>query len=129
MAVAAGQTLDQIGQRLGQAAPIGGIIRRQDLGHTGKLRGFGGGGGNAVTGDQQMHLAQRLGGGQRLGGAVRAQRAAGHFGNQKYGHQITPASSLSFAISSATLATFTPALRPCGSTVLMTARRGVTSTP
>ena len=129
MAVAAGQTLDQIRQRLGQAAPIGGIIRRQHLGHAGKLRGLCGGGGNTFTGDQQMHFTQRFCGRQRFCRAVRAQRAAGHFGNQKNGHQITPASSLSFAISSATLATLTPALRPCGSTVLTTVRRGVTSTP
>ena len=45
------------------------------------------------------------------------------------GHHSTPASSFSFAISSATEPTFTPALRPAGSTVLRTERRGLTSTP
>jgi hypothetical protein len=42
---------------------------------------------------------------------------------------ITPASSLSLAISSSTEPTFTPALRPAGSTVFTTLSRGVTSTP
>ena len=45
------------------------------------------------------------------------------------GHQITPASVLSFAISSSTEPTFTPALRVAGSTVFSTLSRGVTSTP
>ena len=44
-------------------------------------------------------------------------------------HQITPASVFSFAISSSTEPTFTPALRVAGSTVFSTFSRGATSTP
>ena len=81
------------------------------------------------TRHQHMHLAQALHTGKRLGHRIGRQLPVIHIGKQKNGHQITPASSLSFAISSATDPTFTPALRPAGSTVLMTDRRGVTSTP
>jgi len=43
--------------------------------------------------------------------------------------QSTPASTFSFCTSSATEPTFTPALRPPGSAVFTTFRRGETSTP
>src|SRR5208282_4554183 len=59
-----------------------------------------------------------------------AQTAVRDFGQQQGRHdQITPASSCSLATSSATVLTFTPALRPPGSAVLSTFRRGETSTP
>ena len=59
-----------------------------------------------------------------------AQTAVRDFGQKKRRHgQITPASSCSLATSSATVLTFTPALRPLGSAVFSTFRRGVTSTP
>ncbi len=66
--------------------------------------------------------------GQRLVGGVLDRRIV-VFGNQQRGHQRTPASVLSFEISSATSLTLTPPLRPGGSVVLSTSRRGVRSTP
>src|SRR5262245_30354560 len=49
-------------------------------------------------------------------------------GDQQRRHRM-PASFFSLATSSATEATLTPALRPGGSTVLITSKRGATSTP
>src|SRR5665647_3952072 len=72
--------------------------------------------------------AKRGGGGQRLVGGI-LQQGVVVFGNQQRGHQITPASFLSFETSSATSLTLTPALRPPGSVVLMISRCGVRSTP
>ena len=83
----------------------------------------------ARAGNQHMHVAQARHGGQGFRHGVNRQSAFVHIGNQKNGHQITPASSLSFAISSATEATLTPALRPAGSVVFTIDRRGATSTP
>ena len=50
-------------------------------------------------------------------------------GEDQDGHQSTPASVLSLAISSSTEPTLTPALRVAGSTVFSTFSRGATSTP
>ena len=72
--------------------------------------------------------AHRLRRGHRLGGGVVQVRVV-VLGEDQDGHQITPASVFSFAISSSTEPTLTPALRVAGSTVFTTFSRGVTSTP
>lgn len=75
-----------------------------------------------------MHLAAHLGrGGQRLVGRV-FQRSVVVFCNEEDSHQIAPA-SLSLATSSAGEPTLMPAWRFGGSSVLMTLRRAVVSTP
>src|SRR6201996_8656859 len=77
-----------------------------------------------------MHIAAQLGSGsQRLGGDV-LQGFVVVFSNQQCRHlQRTPASFFSLDTSSATSLTLTPPLRPGGSDVFTTSRRGVTSTP
>ncbi len=104
-------------------------IGEQDLRHTLKRRRLGRRRVAALPGDQHMDLAEALHGLQRLGQRIGAKMPVADIGKKKNSHQITPASSFSFAISSSTEPTFTPALRPAGSTVLTTVRRGVTSTP
>jgi hypothetical protein len=101
----------------------------QHLGGAVQLRRGLGGGGDAFAGDQHVDLAEALHGGQRLGGGVEREIRAVELRDQKNGHQITPASSFSFATSSSTLATRTPALRAGGSTTDSTVSRGATSTP
>ena len=69
------------------------------------------------------------------GKAITAARAFGGdvdvlvVGEEQGRHQITPASFFSLATSSSTEVTLAPALRPGGSVVLSTFRRGETSTP
>ena len=76
--------------------------------------------------DRRAQLQRRR---QRPGGDV-GEMAVRDFGKKQGRHrQITPASSLSLATSSATVLTLTPALRPLGSVVFSTLRRGATSTP
>ena len=127
--VAAGERDDQRRQRLGEvvarraarrrAAPS----RRRRAWRRRRRRP------GALAGDQHMDVAaERLGGGQRLVGGV-LERGVVVFGKQQRGHQSTPASFLSLATSSATMPTLMPALRPGGSVVLSTFRRGVISTP
>ncbi len=83
----------------------------------------------ALAGHQDMHVAaERLGCGHRLGGRV-LEMSVVVFRDQKGGHCNTPASFFSFSTSSATEPTFTPDLRPPGSTVFSTSSRGLTSTP
>ena len=82
----------------------------------------------ALAGDQHMHRAADGGCGGE--GLVRdaVQRLVVMFRDQQRGHQITPA-SLSLPTSSLAEPTLTPALRPPGSTVFRTVRRGLASTP
>ena len=125
------QRHDQRGQRLGEVVGIGIALGDQHLGDAGELRRrFGRSlGALAATGDQHVNLGTQLGGrGQRLVGGV-LEGLVVVFGNQQRGHQRTPASVLSFEISSATSLTLTPPLRPGGSMVLSTSRCGVRSTP
>ena len=103
------------------------ILGVQHLGGAFQLGGFRRG--RSRTGDQKMHLAQTLHSGQGLGHRVGRQLRAIHIGKKKNGHQITPASSLSFAMSSSMEPTLTPALRPPGSSVLTTFSRALVSTP
>ncbi len=80
------------------------------------------------AGNEHVHvLAQRLGGTHGLGDPG-AQRLVVVVGQEQRRHESAPV-SLSLAISSAAFATFTPALRPGGSTVFRTLRRGAGSTP
>ncbi|AEM42400.1 hypothetical protein KVU_2561 [Ketogulonicigenium vulgare WSH-001] len=78
--------------------------------------------------DQYCHIAQGARAGDRTGGRIRDQRARLHFGQNQNSHQITPA-AFSFATSSSTEATISPAARAAGSRVSNTLRRGVRSTP
>ena len=80
-----------------------------------------------VRGDRRSGTAQAVT--HATSGATSFDKPVDNIGKKKNGHQITPASSFSFWISSATEPTFTPALRPAGSTVFTTERRGETSTP
>src|SRR6516164_7958061 len=73
-------------------------------------------------------LAQRFCGTQSLGGDV-IEVTAFNISQNKRRHAITPASFLSFARSSATEPTLTPALRVEGSLVFKIFRRGEASTP
>src|SRR5262249_61604003 len=105
----------RFGQKhLGDARELGGRIRD----HTAVL-----------AGDQHVDVAaERLGGGERLVGCV-LESLVVVLGNQERSHHSTPASFFSLPTSSATELTFTPALRPGGSVVLRTSRRGEGSTP
>ncbi len=121
---------DERGGRLGQRMGVVAVVGDAHLGDARELRGRLGRRGDVVAGDENVDrppdLERR---GQRPRGHI-AQGAACDFGQKKGRHgQITPASSWSFAMSSATDFTLTPALRPPGSAVLSTLSRGATSTP
>ncbi len=128
--VAVAQRHDQRRQRLGERVGVKRIVRHPHFGHARKLGGRFGGCAHPLPGNQNLDgLADLSGGGQRPRGEV-AQLPAHDFRDNKNRHgQITPASSWSFDTSSATLFTFTPALRPPGSAVFKTLSRGATSTP
>src|SRR6185437_16739551 len=84
----------------------------------------------AAAGNQHMHVgAELFRSRQRLVGDV-LQGFVVVFGNQQRRHvQRTPASFFSLDTSSPTSLTLTPPLRPGGSVVFNTSRRGATSTP
>ena len=124
-----GQRHNQCCGRFGKPVAIGVIVGEKNLGHALQRRRFGRCRIAAGACDQHGHRAKRFHRSQGFGNLIGCKLAFIHVCQKKNGHQITPASSLSFAISSATEATLTPALRPTGSTVFRTARRGVTSTP
>ena len=117
------------GQRFGQVMRIDRIICQQDFFDAveaggGLRRGF-----DPVAGDEDMdRFIQRLGRGQGLGRRL-IERAIRNLGKKQDRHQITPASSLSFATSSAAEASLTPALRVGGATVFKILRRGAISMP
>src|SRR4051794_35740340 len=98
-----------------------------DAAELGSLRS---GSAGIVFGHQHMHIAAQFRScGQSLMRSV-LDRGVIVLGNEKNRHdQITPASSLSLATSSATDFTLTPAWRLGGSEVLIALRRGVGSTP
>ena len=106
------------------------IVGHAHFGHACELSGRRRGGADVLAGDQHIDRTAELErGGERARGRV-VQLAAGDLGQKKGRHrQITPASSCSLATSSATDLTLTPALRPAGSAVFSTLRRGETSTP
>src|SRR5579885_939236 len=80
-------------------------------------------------GNKHVHVtAKRLGCRERFGGRI-LQRSVVMLGEKKRRHESTPASSLSLPTSSATEPTLTPDLRPGGSLVFTTCKRGLTSTP
>ena len=124
-----GQRHNQIRRGLRQAVAQDVILGAEHLGHTGDGRGRIGGGFGRRAGAKHGHIAQLRGGGHRLGGGIHRQFAGVNLGQKKNSHYSTPASSLSFVISSSTEPTLTPAARASGSEVFTTDRRGVTSTP
>ena len=104
-------------------------VGKQNFRNAVELGGGFGDGPAAFAGDQHMHVAaERLGSGQRLVGRI-LERLVVVLGEQERGHDSTPTSFLSLSTSSPTVFTFTPALRPGGSVVLITSNRGATSTP
>ena len=105
------------------------IIGEQHFGHAGQFGSLSRSSIATRACDQHMHFAKRSNSSKGFRHGIRRQSAFVYISNQQNGHQITPASSLSFAISSSTEPTLTPALRPAGSTVFTMFRRGVTSTP
>src|SRR5271170_690150 len=128
--VTGGERNDQRRQRLGQAMRVERIVRHSHFRHALELSGHRGGGGDVLAGDKHVDRTSELErGGERARGRV-VQLSACDFGQKKGRHrQITPASSWSLPTSSATDLTLTPALRPAGSEVFSTLRRGETSTP
>ena len=126
--VIACQRHDQVGGRFRQAMTQRGVFGDQHLGHAVDCRGFFRGIGGGCAGAQNRHVAQGLGRGDRLCGRVHRQFTIVDFGKKKNSHHTAPF-SLSFATSSSTEPTISPAARSAGSDVLTTVRRGVTSTP
>ena len=123
------QLHDQRGGRFRQPVAKARILGAKHLRNTLDFRRLGRGIRRPGAGAEHGDVAQTLAGRHRLGGRIDGKLAIRHFAQKKNRHQITPASSFSFAISSSTEPTLMPALRPCGSTVFTTVRRGVTSTP
>ncbi len=105
-------------------------VRDQDLRHAMELGRRLGGRADVLAGDEHVDGLPKLErGGERARRRV-VQLAARDLRQEKGRHrQITPTSSCSLATSSATDLTLTPALRPGGSVVFNTLRRGDTSTP
>ena len=119
----------EVGQGLGEAVAVAGALDVDHLRDAVELGRRLGDGAGVLAGDEHVDVAaHRLRGGDGLGGGVVEMRVV-VLGENENGHQSTPASVLSLAISSSTEPTFTPALRVAGSAVLTTFRRGVTSTP
>src|SRR5689334_21010291 len=103
-------------------------VRKQHLGRAIELGCLFGDRLAIPAGHQHVHiLPHGLGGAQSLGD-VWAQRLVVVVGEEQNRHASVP-TSFSLAISSAALATLTPALRPGGSTVFITLRRGAMSMP
>ena len=127
--VGAGEARHEVGQRLGEAVAVGLALDVDHASNAVELRGSLGDAGAVLSRHEDVDVAaHRPGGGDRLrGGLVQARIVV--LGQDQDGHQITPASVFSFAISSSTEPTFTPALRVAGSVVFSTLSRGVTSTP
>jgi hypothetical protein len=86
----------------------------QDFRHTLDLGGGTGHDTGPRAGDEQVDVAQRLGRRHRVQRAL-VERLAVMLGQDQGRHQITPASCFSFATSSWTEPTFTPAWRLAGS--------------
>ncbi len=106
------------------------VVRDAHLGDARQLRGRLRRRPDIMAGDEDVDRLPDLERGRQRAGGYVAQGAADDFGQKEGRHdQITPASSCSFATSSATDFTLTPALRPPGSEVLRTLSRGATSTP
>ena len=115
--VVAHQADDQRRHLLRQLMAEVGSVREQHLRCALELGGSFGDGLAIGAGHQHVHvLAQGLGGAHGLGDDA-AQRLVVVVGEEQDRHDSAPA-SLSLAMSSAALATLTPALRPGGSTVL-----------
>ncbi len=129
MLVILGKCCNQRRRRFGHAVCIARVIGQQHLGHARQRCRLGCGSPGPSARHKDGHRTKRLHRSQRLGHLIGGKLAVIHIGKKKNRHQITPASSLSFAIRSSTDFTLTPALRPAGSTVFKTESRGATSTP
>ena len=108
------------------------VVGDMDFAHAGDLRRLGGDTVDALPCDEEMDLAElRCGGDHGERGVL--DDFAVMFDPDKRLHFATPPltipRALSFATSSSTSATLTPAVRLAGSTTLSVVRRGVTSTP
>ena len=124
------RVIETLGERVG--------FGQKHLAHARQLRSGVGGRLGVLAGNENVHVAAHLqGSGERLGVLV-GQGNVVVIGNEKNGHVCvpflacpyrTPASFFSLSTSSATEPTLTPALRPSGSAVLSTLRRGAVSTP
>ena len=127
--VVAHQPDDQRRHLLGQLVAELRRVGEQNLGCAVELGGASATALAVGAGDQHMHvLAQRLGGAHGLGDGRRRAPCCRARPARRTVMTSAPA-SFSLATSSAALATLTPALRPGGSTVLSTLRRGAMSTP
>ena len=129
MAVFAREARHERRYRLGELVAEGVRIGRTHAPHSGDLRRRARRRAAIRAGDQQVDLV-----GQRRRRRDRVERRRRErrvvvLADDQNRHQTTPASSLSFATSSATLPTFVPASRFGGSDTLRTSRRGVGSTP
>ena len=114
---------DILGQLMLQMRAVGDM----DLAHAGDLRGGLGNAIDALARDQQVDIAKLRSGGD--GGERRVlDVAAFMFDEDQRLHFATPR-LFSFATSSSTEPTFTPAWRLAGSTTFSVSRRGATSTP
>ncbi len=127
--VSAGQLDEKRGQRFGQVMREDRIVRQQDFFGTREAGGGPRRGIDPLAGDKDMdRFVQGLGRAHGLGGRL-VQGAVQNLGKEQDRHQITPASSLSLATSSAAEATLAPALRTGGAAVFKILRRGAISTP
>src|SRR5690606_13993925 len=125
VAVVGGELGHQRRQVLGKAVRVGRVVGLQYLRHTGYLRGCLSNGLAAEAGDQDMNITRQLAG---SGDGVQRgwlQRRVVVLGDDQRRHQITFASLRSLSTSSATEATFTPALRAGGSFTWTMVRRGL----
>mmetsp|Transcript_3534 Transcript_3534/g.6362 ORF Transcript_3534/g.6362 Transcript_3534/m.6362 type:complete len:130 (+) Transcript_3534:742-1131(+) len=129
MGIVPGERDDERGGWFRKAVAQAVILGTEHLGDALDRRRFIGSRLGGGPGTEHGHVAQFRGSGDGFRGGVHRQFARVHLGKKKYSHYRTPASSLSFVISSSTEATLTPAARASGSEVVTTCRRGVTSTP
>ena len=121
---------DEGRHRFGELVLEGGVVRQEHFLDARDFRSGIGDGFGALARNQHIDVAAERACRRHRLERCRVQRLVVVFGNKECCHdQITPASFLSLSTRLATESTFTPALRPAGSEVFRTFRRGVTSTP
>ena len=128
MVVVTGHAGDQRRERFRKCMLVHRGIGHVHLGHPGQLGRCGRGLADVQADDQRMDLAELGGRGHRAARRL-LDLAVLVVEQDERGHQITFASVLSFATSSATEPTLTPACRFGGSLTLMVLSRGAGSTP
>ena len=129
MRVAGGEVHQQLCDVLGQHVLVRGIVRDEDLGDAGDLRGGFAGPAAILAGDQDVDVLVDLRGGGHDVARDGLQLALGVLSDDEDAHQITFASFTSFSTSSWTVFTLPPPWRFGGSATLITFRRGVMSAP